>query len=317
MKILVIATGGTIGSTDSGASIDVSAERSCAVVSLYQKDHPDVLFATLSPVSLLSEQISFKELNILAKTLLTMDAAPYDGLIVTCGSDNLGYLSAFIGLLTCRLKKPVAIVASDKVLTDPSANGYVNFCAAVRLIERGEAGAFVPYRNSDGVVYVHAATDLRQADESDDFFSFHGAYAIFENDDIILMKNYIQHIIPPVFDAEHLPMITDNVMLIHPYPLMDYDAIPLGGKRAVLHTLYHSGTLDSEGAVSLIKRLGDVPLYLASLRSGRQFYRTTADAVAAGAIPLYDISPECAYMKLLLACAQDRMSIRCFMEEER
>ena len=313
MNILVITTGGTIGSTFDGASIDVASAQSSAVVEMYTARVGGVNFTVQSPVNLLSECITAADLNTLARAILTVDPAPYDGVIFTCGSDNLGYLSAFIGLLTGGWELPAAIVASDHVLSDPTANGYANFCCAVELIRRGEAGAYVPYRNADGVMVIHSATDLRQADLSPDFYSFSGAYAVYE-DKIILNKKYIQQTIPAVFDRDHLPRITDSVALIHPYPMLDYDTIALGGKRVVLHTLYHSSTLDSERAVAWMKRLGEIPLYLASFRSGVDRYRTAVDAIAAGAIPLTDISPECAYMKLLLACAQDRLSIRAFME---
>jgi L-asparaginase len=313
MNILVITTGGTIGSVFDGAAIDVCASQSCAAAEMYRRDHPAISFTVHSPLNLLSERLSADDLNTLARFILTTDLSAYDGAIFTCGSDNLGYLSAFIGLLTCYQEKPVAIVASDKVLGDPRANGYANFACAVELIKRGERGSFVPYRNTDGIMYVHSATDLRQADLSDDFTSFSGAYAIYDGE-IVQKSAYVQQTIPPVFDRENLPAITDCIALIHPYPMLDYTALDLGGKRAVLHTLYHSSTLDSDRAIPFMEQLGDTPLYLASFRSGRDRYRTAAEMIGAGAIPLTDISPECAYMKLMLACAQDRTPIRAFME---
>ncbi len=315
MKLLLITTGGTIGSVFNGESIDVDAAQSCAVAKMYKQEHDDADFEILSPLNLLSERISAEDLNTLAEVLLTAELSPYDGVIVTCGSDNLGYLASLIGLLTCRWEIPAAVVATDKVLSDPAANGYPNFCAAVALIRRGHRGCYVPYRNADGVMYIHAAADIRQADLSDDFVSFHGAYAVMENDDLILRRNYIQQMIPAVFDKEYLPHISDNVALIHPYPLLDYAALKADGKRAILHTLYHSSTLDSKGAIELMGRIGDTPLYLASFRSEKNRYQTAVEAIEAGAIPLSEISPECAYMKLLLAASQDKMTIREFMED--
>lgn len=313
MNILVITTGGTIGSVFDGASIDVSASPSCAVAELYRREHPEITFTVQSPLNILSERLSADDLTILAKVILTTDCFTYNGVIFTCGSDNLGYLAAFIGLLTCRVEKPIAVVASDKVLSHPASNGSANFSCAVDLIRRGERGAFVPYRNADGVMLIHSATDLRQADLSDDFFSFSGTYAVYDGE-VIQHGEYVHQSIPAVFDKENLPAITDSVALIHPYPMLDYNTLDLSGKRAVLHTLYHSATLDSGRAIPFMEQLGDTPLYLASFRSGRDRYRTAVDMIAAGAIPLADISPECAYMKLLLACSQDRMPIRAFME---
>lgn len=313
MNILVIATGGTIGSAFDGASIDVSAAHTCAVVDMARGEYPDIRFDTVAPLNRLSEQITAEDLNTLSRVILTTDVAAYDGVIFTVGSDNLGYLAAFIGLLTADFSIPVAVVAADKVLAAPDSNGLPNFRGAVAVIRRGESGAYVPYRNTDGVVYIHAAADICQAYLSPDFYSLHGVYALMHEDNIIPQKKYNQHRIPPVFDRDHLPVITDSVLMIHPYPLLDYSALNIGGKRAVLHTLYHSATLDSERAIDFFHTLGDVPLYLASFFGIKTLYRTAAEAIGAGAIPLTDISPECAYMKLLLACAQDEMSVRDFM----
>ena len=231
---------------------------------------------------------------------------------MTVGSDNLGYISSFFGLLFGSCGVPVCLVASDKVLSDPAANGYENFCCAVGLIKSDVVGAWVPYRNSDGVMYVHSATDIRQADLCDDFYIFHGAYAVWDGA-LRPLREPVIHTVPEVFCKENLPVISDNVLMIHPYPLQEYSRLRLDGVKAVLHTLYHSSTLDSAGACGFIKSCG-VPVYLAAFRKGRELYRTAVDAIDSGAVPLYDISPECAYMKLLLACAQDRLGIHEFME---
>lgn len=316
MKILVIATGGTIGSSDNGMVIDVSEKMSCAVVDGYRARYGEAAFDTVTPLRILSESITAADWNTLCRVLLTTDTAPYDGVILTCGSDNLAYIAAMCALLWRDKGAPLCIVAADKVLSDPRSNGPANFACAVEVIWRGIAGAYVPYRNSDGVMYIHAAADIRQADLSDDFYSFMGVHAVYD-DGVRVRCPYIDQAIPAVFTAERPPVITDSVLLIHPYPMLNYAAYDLSGTRAVLHTLYHSGTLDSDRAAVLTENLGDRPLYLASLRSGRMVYRTTAAMLQQGAVPLYDISPECAYCKLLLACAQDVMSVRAFMEAGR
>ncbi len=314
MKVLVITTGGTIGSAFNGAAIDVCDDGRCAAAERYAAEHQGIQFDIKSPLNILSEQLTADDLNRLAKAVWEAEITRYDGVIVTVGSDNLAYLSALIGLLFGDCGVPICSVASDKVLSDEKANGYANFCCAVGLIRRGKAGAFVPYRGTDGVMVVHAATDLRQADLSDDFVSFHGAYGVWKDGVLIEKRPYIRQTIPAVFDKAHLPQLEDNVLLIHPYPMQAYARLNTDGVRAVLHTLYHSGTLDARGAAQWAESLGGVPLYLASLRSGRKVYATTAEAIRRGAIPLYDIAPECAYMKLLLACAQARLGLRDFME---
>ena len=311
MKLLVIATGGTIGSAFDGGSIDVKG--GCNVAVRYVQEHSGIDLRVIEPLNILSERLTADDLNTLAAAIYNSDIEKYDGVILTVGSDNLSYIASFVGLLFGKLGVPVCIVASDKVLSDPKANGYDNFCCAAGLIWKGLSGAWVPYRNSDGVIYVHSATDIRQADLSDDFYSFHGAYAVWDGE-LRPRREPVIQTMPDVFDKEHLPVISDNVMMIHPYPMQDYSSIQVEGAKAVLHTLYHSSTLDSGGACELLRRCGDVPVFLASFRSGRSLYRTAVEAIEAGAIPLYDISPESAYMKLLLACAQDGLGVREFME---
>ena len=315
MNILLFTTGGTIGSAFDGNSINVGKDRTCAVAEQYTHDTRacDVQFDIHSPLNILSESVTADDLNTLAKALFEPDFSAYDGVILTVGSDNLAYLAGFVGLLFGAYSVPICLVASDKVLSDPSANGFDNFACAVALIRQRKNGVFVPYRNSDGIIYVHAATDIRQAELSDDFYSFHGAYGVFENGVLRENRPYIAQHIPDVFDHERLPHISDNVLLIHPYPMQDYARVSSDGAKAVLHTLYHSATLDSGRFIPWMKRHPDLPIFLASFRGGRKLYQTAVGAVNAGAIPLYDISPECAYMKLLLACAQEKLSVREFM----
>jgi L-asparaginase len=313
MKILLIMTGGTIGSSFDGGSINVRSDGKSAVVDRYLSEHDHIQFDTIHPLNILSESITSEDCNTLAKALFDVEYTKYDGVIVTAGSDSLAYLSSFVGLLLGDCPIPVMIVAANKILTAPDSNGYVNFSCAVDLIGQGTRGVLAPYRNTDGVMYVHAATDLRQADFCDDFDSFHGAYGVFQNGALHEKRPYIAQHIPQVFDRDHLPQLSDNVLQLTPYPMQDYTRIGTDGVRAVLHTLYHSATLDADHFVPWMKAHPELPVFLAPLHSGRKRYQTTVDTINAGAIPLCDIAPECAYMKLLLACAQVEMTITAFM----
>lgn len=313
MKVLLIMTGGTIGSSFDGGSINVRSDGKSAVVDRYLSEHDHIQFDTIHPLNILSESITCDNCNMLAKALFDVEYTKYDGVIVTAGSDSLAYLSSFVGLLLGDCPIPVMIVAANKILTAPDSNGYVNFSCAVDLIGQGTRGVLAPYRNTDGVMYVHAATDLRQADFCDDFDSFHGAYGVFKNGALHEKRPYIAQHIPQVFDRDHLPQLSDNVLQLTPYPMQDYTRIGTDGVRAVLHTLYHSATLDADHFVPWMKAHPELPVFLAPLHSGRKRYQTTVDTINAGAIPLCDMAPECAYMKLLLACAQVEMTITAFM----
>lgn len=313
MKILIITTGGTIGSSFDGESIGVNRDRSTPVIEMYQKENNDAEFEVISPLNILSESVEAEDLETLWTTLRRVDFSKYRGVILTCGSDTLSYLSSFVGLLFA--SRPIALVCANRILTAPDSNGYENFSAAVKILLSGFSEVFVPYRNADGVMYIHSATELRQADYADDFYSLYRPYAIYDGE-VREMGEFISHRVRDgIFTEEHPLRLVSKVAVISAYPLLDYSSMCLGEARAILHLCYHSGTLNSERAKTLIQKAGDVPVFLAPLKKGAKPYCTTADMLARGMKPLYDISPECAYMKLLLAVNQQKMRIEKFMED--
>ena len=316
MKIQILTTGGTFECADNNGAIDITRKNSWldAVADEYNKRNgASHEFDILPLMKILSENLTAANLSILAKYLLSLDFSQYDGFIITCGSDTLAYIASFVGLLACRFDKVISIVAANYPMGHPDSNGYDNFECAVRLIETMPDGVYVPYRNLRDGMLIHSATDIMQAERGVDFYSYHGKYISLGS-----KENYIRQTIPDIFDNRNVPIVFENVMLIRPYALMDYKSFDLNGKRAVLHTLYHSNTLDSAGAISLMKHLGYIwptPMFLLADKDKDGAYRSFTDVVNAGAIPLYDISPECAYMKLVLACSQYQMKVREFMEE--
>ena len=314
MKILVMTTGGTIGSSFDGHSVNVNADRSTSVIEMYTSEYSDAVFEVISPLNILSESVEAKDLEALWAALSQVDFAAYNGVILTCGSDTLAYLSSFVGLLFAH--RPIALVCANKILTAEDSNGYENFAAAVKILGTGFSEVFVPYCNCDGVMYVHSATEIRQADYADDFSSLYRPYAVFDGE-LKAPREYVAHTVPDgTFTAENPLRLQNQVMMIAPHPLLDYDAVSLDSCKAVLHLTYHSGTLNSEKAKRPMEKAGEIPVFLAPLKKGAKLYQTTADMLDLGMKPLYDISPECAYLKLLLAVNQDCMSIDSFMEDE-
>jgi len=228
MNILIIATGGTIGSSFDGESINVRADGRSEVIDRYLSARPDVQFDIRQPLNILSERVTCEDFNTLAKSLYEADFPRYDGVILTLGSDSLAYIASFVGLLFGERDIPIMLVAANKILSAPDSNGYENFCCAVDLIEQKATGVYVPYRNSDGVMYVHSATDIRQADLSEDFFSLHGAYATYDGK-LNPLRNPIAHTVPKVFSSENrrgYPMTSCCCTHIH------YRTIPLSAHAA-------------------------------------------------------------------------------------
>ncbi|HBE15460.1 MAG TPA: L-asparaginase, partial [Ruminococcaceae bacterium] len=69
MKILIVMTGGTIGSSFDGGSINVRADGKSAVVDRYLSEHDHIQFDTVHPLNILSERITCDDYNSLAEAL--------------------------------------------------------------------------------------------------------------------------------------------------------------------------------------------------------------------------------------------------------
>ena len=101
-----------------------------------------------------------------------------------------------------------------------------------------------------------------------------------------------------------------RILLIKPYPGLDYSRFNLDSVDAVLHDLYHSGTAcassqwgDSFSLPAFIKRCREreIKVYLAPAIKSENTYESTRELLDAGAAMIWNTSLECAYAKLLLA----------------
>lgn len=307
MKILLFTTGGTIASIIDDGVIDVKPQGKLLVLSKYAEIDSIVEFEVVSPVNILSENVKLSDYKEIIEAFRKIDFDLYDGVIVTHGSDTLAYTSAMISLLYADINKPVAIVAADKSLQDSSSNGMDNFIAGVELVKSGLNGVYVPYRNGDGVVYIHYGQKLLESSVlSDDFYSVGGAFATFENGEIKKLNDGEQTLDKLDINKADLSF-EKKIMQVMPYPDLDYSRIEVSGVDYVLHRTYHAGSVcaNNEGSrciTTLIDRCKaeNIPLYISGLKSGKANYYSMSSVLDKGVVPLFDMSPACAYMKLML-----------------
>lgn len=261
MKILVVFTGGTIGSTAHDGYISTDPAKPYKLLELYKNQYTrDVEFDTAEPYTLLSENLTGEYLKLLGCCLKENATKQYDGIIVTHGTDTLQYSAATMGYLLSGITMPVVFVSSGFVLEDPRANGVANFAAAVNFIlstagteKSSNAGVFVSYRNGDHVQYIHRGIRLLpHLPYSDDLFSIGGTYYGTVSGDGTFTKNaaYEEQEDDKIFSYQglSLPDTWDSgISRIFPYPGMQYPDLGSisNGILAVLLDTYHSGTLCS------------------------------------------------------------------------
>ena len=116
-KILVILTGGTIGSKVEGKIINTTAASSYRLLQLYNEKYADdTEFEVIQPINILSENLTPVEWGVLCNCLLELDFEKYEGIIITHGSDTLSYTSALIGTMFENCSIPIVLVASNLAL---------------------------------------------------------------------------------------------------------------------------------------------------------------------------------------------------------
>lgn len=315
-KILVVFTGGTIGSTQEGDTIDLAKTGACHLLEYYCKEYGgDVEFETIQPLNVLSENIGYDDWNTLFNTLLSLPLSEYDGMIITHGSDTLSYTAALTGMVMRHTPIPIVLTAANYTLADSRSNGLRNFKSAVEFIACRIKGVFVIYENTAGEALVYLATRLCESDP------YRDAYACFGGVPLGRMERGVFFpVLSPVnpsprkLNCEFEMLFEEvqlrkKVLLIRQYPGIDYTAFDLERCSAVLLYLYHSataGTAQGEGnALDFIKRCRakSIPVYAASFKETgvKTNYATAKELLAHHVVPFINISPEAAYAKLCLA----------------
>lgn len=251
LKILTIFTGGTIGSSLENDIITTDTSKAHQLLSMYQTlEKRPVTFVTEEPFYLHSENLTGERIAALCQCVLNHIHEDYDGIIVTHGTDTLQYTAAALEYVVPTCNLPILLVSSNYVLDHPSANGLANFDAAVEFIAAKIAnGVFIPYKNSDGIIYFHRGTRvLPHRIYSDDVYSVLDQYYGTMNSIGLFMinPNYLSNRESADILLSCPTSWNSNVLRIAPYPGMEYPTLTRAKYKAVLLDTYHSGTLCSD-----------------------------------------------------------------------
>ena len=341
MKILIVTTGGTICSTASAENGNKNNVNTGAVLPVLVDeaknslkndfDITDLSFDIVSPINVLSENMTIEAWNVLLAALKEVDYEKYSGLIILHGTDSLHMTAPLVSLVMKGIGCPVILVSGNRIITDPESNAVDNFSNAVRMIRvisnNGKSddnlagnnvcltdNTYVVYRNMDGISYVHKASLLEEcADYSEDFFS----KGMLKFDDWMKGEKSdggsYDDINNEKESAEELPLIkkdiilTDDVLYIKPYVGINYDRFSLEGVRCVLHSLYHSSTANAadtsvHSALHMLERCKEagIPMYIFPCNKESYRYVTTKALLEDGAIPLDGGTWNLAYAGLLI-----------------
>lgn len=339
-NILLVFTGGTIGSVASEGTIDTSAAAPFKLIQKFQqhyKNHQQIHFSTIQPLQILSENLAPCVWQRIIAAIEAEQPDRFDGIIITHGTDTLAYTAAALSFYFNAIKIPMLLVSSDYPLDDSRANGLENFiCAVEFILQNIQAGIFVPYRNQQQTTQVHRGSRLTCSLQlSGDFFSVQGkGFMQFENRQFSLLNPATKSILsensplPEGFgqDSPETPgwvrritqtkishitaNFSDRILMIKPCPGLNYAHFNLENVDAVLHDLYHSGTAcastqwgENYSLLVFIRRCleQNKKVYLAPAIKSADAYQSTRALIEQGAEMIWNMSIEAAYVKLMLA----------------
>lgn len=325
VRILVVFTGGTIGSASESGAIRPAGEKARKLLLTHFADGRQRLFEeyfqrensfdTVCPYEILSENLNGSHLERLEACILEKGVENYEGIIVTTGTDTLAYSSAAMGYAFANLQIPMVMVSANYPLSDERSNGFSNFEGALLLILSGEhKGVFCSYDNGDGHFIHYATRLLPQMNYSHKVESVTGrVYGKVEGMTVRVEKEALG------MDKEKeqgmVRLSCKNLSgkkpaFIRPYPGIVY-TVPKDCCGILLDT-YHSGTLpalgdDFQNFMKEAKKQ-NVPVFAAGVPEGL-VYETVGRMKEAGIIILPAASPAAMYMKLWMA-AETGMDLR-------
>ena len=329
MKILVVFTGGTIGSsvTDGIADVDVGASKT--LIEIY-KNRTDIEFECISPFNILSENSTCETLSEICSFMLSIEFEKYDGVIITHGSDTLSFTSALLGLVLSWVRIPIVITAADYVLTIPESNGWDNFKASVDFIKgfsdatHSNTGVFTIWKNHGENVKVYISTRLNEADGYLDSFSGWGGvpFGTMENGSFKRADSEINplHTEPcekTAFLKNRDIRFKNDIILIQSYVGLNFDSVDIKEKSAVLLKLYHSATACTQGRNTSFLKFAErcfengTDVYVYSAKKSEYIYKSAEEFKFRDIVPMYNINTSSAYSKLLLSYATGEKGIIC------
>lgn len=142
-KILLIATGGTIASSESEAGLMPTID--AKQILEYIPDIESICHLTgISIMSIDSTNMSPKRMVQIAETIKD-NYEDYDGFVVTHGTDTMGYTAAALTYMLVNINKPVVLTGSQIAIEAMNTDAKKNLSDAIRFSCEELRGVFVAF----------------------------------------------------------------------------------------------------------------------------------------------------------------------------
>lgn len=290
MKISLVATGGTIGSRkNSDGVIKLSSDATEQIASVINAD------SVFDEISIHSEKMNFDDLNCVRGTIEKAMASCPDGIIVTHGTDTLAFTSAYLAFAFCDTKVPIVMCSADLPLTEPESNGFDVLRSATMFLHSAKPGVYVVYKNPGFAPTVHHGARLLPAHLHEHFY-----YSIGGCD---FVDTGLMH-------GMDFAIEDHKVLCIIPYVGLDYSSYNIEGYSAVVHSAYHSGTVNAADFNRFAKANPNIPMFLTA---GRKKY--DGQVFEDNVVQIHGITQTALYIKLQIALHSKIKNLAAFIKK--
>jgi len=310
IKVSVLGTGGTIASyidyRTGAVKPAVSQEELLLAIPEIDENY-DIRSRNL--FSIFSENMDVEHWKIIAKEV-EKEFEDARGIIVPHGTDTMSYTASALAFMLQNLPGPVVLVGAQRSSDRPSSDAYLNLLASLKLMSTdiGEVVVAMHASTSDNLVYAHRGVRVRKMHSSrrDAFRSINTRPIAEIGESVKILSDYKKRAGPIVSKTA----MDERAVLLYYYPNMDRDILYDIGSR--VHGIILAGTGLGHVSQSIIPVIRDL------VRDGvfigvttqclygsvnLNVYATGREMIRAGVVPLKDMLPEVAYVKLMWVMA--------------
>jgi glutamyl-tRNA(Gln) amidotransferase subunit D len=316
-KIPILATGGTIASRvdyrTGAVHPAISAEDLYSLLpelSEIARIEPEII------LSLYSENLEPEHWQLMAERVAHHVNEGARGVVITSGTDIMGYTAAALSFALQDIPVPIFIVGSQRSSDRPSSDAYMNLIGSVSSAVKADfSGVFVAmhYKESDEKLAFHLGTRVRKNHTSTrDAFESIGVepVAYWSRTGLeVKAKNLKPRRDPKGFRPKQ--KFERNIALVKFYPSLPpsiFDLLIETDVKGIIiegSGLGHINTKCIPMIRECVKRGIIVCMTSQCIwgRIGMNVYDTGRDLLQAGVIPLEDMLPETALVKLMWVIA--------------
>jgi glutamyl-tRNA(Gln) amidotransferase subunit D len=315
--VSLISTGGTIASRieyETGAVRPaLNADELAAFVPELSQIAP---VRTRVLMSILSEDMTPSHWSMIARAVYDEIQLGARGVVVAHGTDTMGYTAAALSFALRGLQVPVVLVGAQRSSDRPSTDAIHNLLNAVRFAKQGPAGVYVCMHAStdDPFSSVHLGVKVRKMHTSARY-----AFRSINSKPVAVVTPATSQLpsnAVPGTRSTLMEKFSDRAALVYSYPGISpgyFQSLVGAGYQGFVVAGTGLGHLPSY-TVDTIRRLssdGTLFFMTSQCLNGRvnmNVYTTGRRLMSSGVVPLRDMLPETAYVKLAWCLANFQKS---------